>query len=157
MKKNIILSSILMFFVAILFSGCNKNEPFVPEPNPRDGVYEGDNLTVSINGETVTSIKSVSVSSIKIPYAQGTIVGDNGSNGLDVYTTSITFKGFPGTDEEITLETVSTIYYFDGLFNIRITDDVQYYEFLGTFTGDPDSPHSEQGLILEFRSIENPS
>ena len=159
MKKYLFSTGTFVLFISILLSSCNKNEPEIPQPSPRDGVYEGENLTITIDGEPATSIKSVSVSSLKIPYAQGTIVGDNGSTGdnrLDVYDTSIIINGFPGTNEELIIETVSDLYYFYGIFNIRITDGVQYYEFLGTFTGDPDSPHSEQGLVLEFTSIENP-
>lgn len=159
MKKNVILSSILMLLSTLIFSACNDNEPYQSiHPSPRDGVYEGENLIVTIDGETVTSIKSVRIFSEIIGYAEGTIVGDNGTIGGDptpVYHTSVIFKGFPGTNKELTLKTVSTLYYFDGKCNIDVTDGFQSYEFLGTFTGDPDSPHSVQGLILEFNSIEN--
>ena len=159
MKKYLIFTGSLTLFISIFSSACSKNEPFVTEPNPRDGVYEGEKLTVIIDGEPATSIKSISVSSIKIPYAQSIPMEDNGStggNGLDVYDTSLIFNGFPGTMEEITLKAVSTIYNFSGIFQqTSIDNSIQFYEFLGTFTGDPDSPHSAQGLILEFTTIEN--
>lgn len=102
----------------------------------------------------------MSISSLKIPNAQGIIVGDNvsvGDDRTDVYDISVIFKGFPGVKEEISLMTVSTLYYFDGKFNVSVNDEVKYYKFSGTFTGVPDSPQSEQGLILEFISIENSS
>ena len=158
MKNNIYLSAILMLLTTLIFTGCSKNESLQSfGPSPRDGVYEGENLTVTIDGETATSIKSVRVFSRKIPYAQETI-GYRSIEGksLEVYNTSLIIDGFPGSNEEVTLETVSNIYYFDGVFNISLTDGVQYYEFIGTFTGNPDSPRSVQGLILEFNLIENP-
>ena len=159
MKKNIILSGILLLLATFMFSSCNDNEPYQSiHPSPRDGVYEGENLIVTIDGEPATSIKSVRIFSEIIGYAEGTVVGGNGINGTDsnpVYHTSIILNGFPGTNKELTLKTVSTLYYFDGNFDISLTDRVQFYEFNGIFTGDPDSPHSEQGLLLKFTSIEN--
>ena len=160
MKKNVILSGLTMLFATLIFSGCNNDEPQLSGPSPRDGVYEGENLTVTIDGEIASSIKSITISSKKIPYAQGIIVGDNGSNGGNsnpVFDTSVIFNGFLGNNEDTTLKTVSTLYYFDGKFSISEDDDVQFYEYSGTFTGDPNAPHSEQGLILEFTSIENPT
>ena len=158
MKKNIILSSILMLFATLIFSACKDNEPYQSiNPSPRDGVYEGKNLTVTIDGEPATTIKSVRIFSYMIGYAEGTVIGGNNTPGSNsVYHTSVIFKDFPGVDEELTLKTVSTLYYFDGQFNVSLSDRVQFYEFNGIFTGDHDSPHSEQGLILEFTSIENP-
>lgn len=157
MKKNIFLSSIMMLFLALMFSSCNDNEPYQSvQPSPRDGVYEGNNLTVTINGEPVTSIKSIRISSETIAYAQGMVTGDQKPGSNPAFHTLVIFKGFPGDNKEITLKTVSTLYYFDGKFNISTNEGVQFYEFSGIFTGEPDSPHSEQGLILEFTSIENP-
>lgn len=156
MRNNIILSSILTLFATLFFSACNDNEPYQSvQPSPRDGVYEGQNLTVTIDGEPVTSIKSVRIFSETIEYTQGMVVGDQKPGSQATFHTLIIFKGFPGVNEEITLKTVSTLYYFDGNFNVKLTDGIKLYEFFGTFTGDPDAPHSEQGLILEFTSIEN--
>ena len=162
MKKNIILSSVMMIFATLIISGCNDKEPYQSlQPNPRDDVYEGENLTVTIDGEPTTSIKSVNINSNKIPYAEAPGFEDNGvtggGSGISVYDTSIIITGFPETSEDIALNTISTIYYFDGQFQL-ILDDLssRYYEYSGAFTGDPYSPHSEQGLILEFTSIENP-
>lgn len=159
MKKNIILSSVLMLFATLVFSSCDDNEPYQSiHPSPRDGVYEGENLTVTIDGEPCTTIKSVRIFSEIIGYAQGTVIGEQKPDSNPVYHTSVIFKGFPGSNEELILKTVSTLYYFDGQFQL-ILDDLssRYYEYNGTFTGDADSPHSEQGLILEFTSIENPN
>ena len=159
MKKYLTFTAALVLCISFFSSSCSKNEPDVPEPSPRDGVYEGENLTVTMNGEPVSSIKSVVIKSRKMPYSQSLIVGGNdlmGETNRDVYNTSVIFTGFPGTDEEINLETVSSIYYFDGKFSINMPAGIQYYEFSGTFTGDPHLPHSEQGLILDFTSIEIP-
>lgn len=157
MKKNLILSSIFILFVSILFSGCNNNEPYQSiHPSPRDGVYEGENLTVTINGEPAKTIKSVRIFSEIIGYAEGTVIGGNPSQDSNpVYHTSVILNGFPGIKGEMVLKTVSTIYYFDGRFSVSGGDINHYYEFSGTFTGNPDSPHSIQGLILEFSSVEN--
>ena len=159
MKKYLFFTASLALFIFIFLSACSKNEPDIPQPSPRDGVYEGENLTVTIDGEPATTIKSVKISSQKIPYANGIGVGDNG--GMEgknpVYDTSIVFEGFPETREEITLKTVSTLFYFDGDFQLTTEENsVRYFNYVGSFTGDPASPHSEQGLILEFISIDNP-
>lgn len=141
----------MMLFAVLMFSSCNDNEPYQSiQPSPRDGIYKGNNLTVTIDGEPATTIKSVRIFSETIGYAQGTVIGEQTPGSNPIFHTSVIFKGFPGTNEELILKTVSTLYYFDGEFNIRVTDGIQNYEFIGTFTGDPDSPHSEQGLILEF-------
>lgn len=158
MKKSFFLVGILPLFLSMFLFSCSKNEPDVPVPSPRDGVYEGDNLMVTIDGNEIVSINSVMVTSLKIPYTGGFIVGDNGindNNGSAVYDTSVIFSGFPETDEEIVLKTVSTLSYFDGSLQLKTPDrEIQYYEYSGKFTGDPDSPHSEQGLILEFKTLE---
>ena len=157
MKKNTILSSILMLFATLFFYACNDNEPYQSlQPSPRDGVYEGENLTVTIDGEPVTSIKSVRIFSETISDTQGPVVGDQKPGSNPVFTTSVIINGFPGADKEISFHTVSTLYYFFGECNISLTDGIQYYEYDATFTGDPYSPYSEQGLILEFTTIENP-
>lgn len=157
MKKEFILSDIIILFVAILFTGCNKNESFQSlQPSPRDGVYEGKNLTVTINGEPATSIKSVRIFSEKIGYANGIVIGDDKTGSNPAFHTSVIFNGFPGSDKELSLMTISTLYYFDGNFNLRTGNSVQYYEFSGRFVGNPDATHSEQGLILEVISVENP-
>lgn len=156
MKKTIILSSIFTLFVAILLSGCNKEEPYQSiHPSPRDGVYEGKNLIVTINGEEVKSIKSVRIFSEIIGYAEGTVINDQQPGSNPIYHTSVIFDGFPGTNGIMTLKTVSTLYYFDGKFNLNTSEGVKYYEYSGTFTGDPNSPHIEQGLVLEFNSVKN--
>lgn len=157
MKKNIILSSFLILFAAIVFTACNDNEPYQSvQPSPRDGVYEGNNLSVTIDGEPATTIKSVRIFSETISYAEGPVIGDHKPGSNPVFHTLVIFKGFPGINEELTLKTVSTLYYFDGQFEFSLTDGVKFYEFSGKFTGEPDSPHSDQGLVLEFTSIENP-
>lgn len=154
MKKKEILSSIFMLFAVLIFSSCSDNEPYQSiHPSPRDGVYEGKNLTVTIDGEIATSIKSVRIFSERIGFAEGTVIGDTTPGSNPIFHTSVIFKGFPGIDEELSLKTVSTLYYFDGNCNITVTDGTKYYEYTGTFTGDPYSPHSDQGLILEFNSI----
>ena len=157
MKKNIILSGILMLFATLIFSACNDNEPYQSvQPSPRDGVYEGENLIVTIDGEPAPSIKSVRVFSEKIAYAEGPVIGDQKPGSNPVFTTLLIINGFPGADKEISFHTVSTLYYFDGECSISEVDGIKYYEFSGTFSGDPDAPHSEQGLILEFTFTENP-
>lgn len=160
MRKNILLSYIGTLLVVILLSACNKNEPYQSlQPSPRDGVYEGKNLIVTINGDEITTVKSVRIFSEAIDYDEDHIIGEDGiigGNSNNIFSTFVIFNGFPCSKEELRLMTVSTLYCFDGKFNISSTDGNLYYEFTGTFTGNPFSPHSEQGLILEFTSIENP-
>ena len=62
--KNL-LTGICSLFMALLFVSCDKDEVECLESHfsYRDGVYEGKNLSVTLNGEEVSTVISVSVQS----------------------------------------------------------------------------------------------
>lgn len=156
MKKLVIIQSIILFISMVILAGCSENEPHSVNPSQRDGVYEGKNLTFIIDGEIISSVKSVRVLSELLGYGleeiEGTLQEDESN---PVYHSLLIIKGLPGTKEEVSLNSVSTLYVLDGKTN-RLGNSAQHYVFTGKFSGDPYSPHKDQSLTLEFTSI-NPA
>lgn len=157
MKKKFIYPSVFTFLALLVLPGCSDDEPHSIKPSPRDGLYEGKNLTVTIDGENITSVKSVRIFSEIIGYGYD----ENGATdpSFPVYHTLVTINGFPDIANPFVFTTVSTLYSFEG--TIQVTDALspingQNFEYMGTFTGDPYSNHNEQGLVLEFNRMENP-
>lgn len=103
MKKNIILSSILMVFVILMSTSCNENEPYQSiQPSLRDGVYEGDNLIITIDGKPAKFIKSVRIYSEMIGYIENTVTEPIlKDDSIPIFHMSIIFNGFPGTTKEL--------------------------------------------------------
>lgn len=148
--KKYLLTSISSLFMALLFVGCNKDEEESLESHfsYRDGVYEGKNLSVTLDGEAVSTVISVSVKSTLLdPNVDpdrdpGQVVGSSNPT----YNSTVTVTGFPVIDATSTFETVSDLRGFKGSATI---DDMEY-EYVGEFTGDPLTTHDKQGLILQF-------
>lgn len=63
MIKKLFLISIHTLFIAFIFISCDKDEVESLENHPsyRDGVYDGKNLTVTLNGNEAPTVTSVSV------------------------------------------------------------------------------------------------
>ncbi|MCH5238309.1 MAG: hypothetical protein J1E95_11025 [Muribaculaceae bacterium] len=141
-----------MFFVS---TACNEEDvkSSVSYPSYRDGTYEGKYLTVTLDGKTVASVKSVSIKSELI---DTNVNPDSGPESLEmdpIYNTRIMVVGFPVEDETIVFRTVSDLQGFEGITRINNTGSAfnnTYYRYKGTFTGDPLTIHDKQGLILAF-------
>lgn len=150
MTRKILIASICTLFMTILCVGCDKDEAESLENHPsyRDGVYEGKNLTVTLNGNEVPTVTSVSVKSTLLdPNVDPDIDPDQvvGSSN-PTYNSTVIMKGFPTLDATSTLETISDLQGFKGTTAIKNVT----YEYVGEFTGDPLTTHDKQGLILQF-------
>ena len=158
MKKNVILSSLLIVFATLGLTGCSKDEPHSVNPSPRDGLYEGKNLTVSLDGEPVTTVKSVRILSEILGYGYD----ENGFENISdpYFHTIVEITGFPTANENFRFNTISNLYGFEG--TLKVTDAMspslagEYLNFEATFTGYPFASHDLQGLIIQFNKTENP-
>ena len=147
--KNL-LTSICSLFMALVFVGCDKDEVESLESHfsYRDGVYEGKNLSVTLDGDEVSTVISVSVKSTLLdPNVDpdrdpDQVVGSSNPT----YKSTIIVIGFPIIDATSAFGTVSDLRGFKGSTTI---DDIEY-EYVGEFTGDPLTTHDKQGLILQF-------
>lgn len=136
--------------MALVFVGCDKDEVESLESHPsyRDGVYKGKNLSVTLDGDEVSTVISVSVKSTLLdPNVDpdrdpDQVVGSSNPT----YKSTIIVTGFPIIDATSVFETVSDLRGFKGSTTI---DDIEY-EYVGEFTGDPLTTHDKQGLILQF-------
>lgn len=150
MTKRILKASIYAMFTVFFCIGCDKDEAESVENHPsyRDGVYEGKNLSVTLNGNEVSTVTSVSVKSTLLdPNVDPDRDPDQVVGSSDPTYNSIVFvKGFPTVDTNLTLETVSDLRGFKGTTDINHVE----YEYVGEFTGDPLTTHDKQGLILQF-------
>ena len=153
-----ILSTLFTLVFALVLSGCSKEEPHSINPSPRDGVYEGKNLTVTLDGKPLNSVKSVRVLSEIIGYGYDENMETDESN--PIYHSIIMVNGFPVRGEETRFTTVSDLRGFEGTMSVNNANSPfprQNYEYAGTFTGNAFESHDLQGLILEFTSIDNTS
>lgn len=95
MKK--LIFSFIVVATAILASCNEKFEELttINIPNYRDGVYSGDNLTFTVDGEPRT-VNSVTISSRQV--GNDTLYSDNLKKHYlnPIYVTNVIIKGFPG-------------------------------------------------------------
>lgn len=147
-KKHITFSFIVVA-IAILVS-CN--EEFeelttIDIPNYRDGVYSGDNLTFTVDGEPRT-VNSVTISSRQV--GNDTLYSDNLKKHYlsPIYVTNVIIKGFPGKKDRLTIPAISSVDKLRGCINIY----PEYYDCFGKFTGSPLDRHEFQGLELQLIS-----
>ena len=116
MKK--LIFSFIVVATAILVS-CNEEFEEVTTiniPNYRDGVYSGDNLTFTVDGEPRT-VNSVTISSRQV--GNDTLYSDNLKKHYlnPIYATNIIIKGFPGKKDRITIPAISSVAKLRGCIN----------------------------------------
>lgn len=116
-------------------------------PNYRDGVYSGDNLTFTVDGEPRT-VNSVTISSRQV--GNDTLYSDNLKKHYlsPIYVTNVIIKGFPGKKDRITIPAISSVDKLRGCINIY----PEYYDCFGKFTGSILDRHEFQGLELQLIS-----
>lgn len=117
MKK--LIFSFIVAATAILVS-CNEEFEEVTTidiPNYRDGVYSGDNLTFTVDGEPRT-VNSVTISSRQV--GNDTLYSDNLKKHYlnPIYATNIIIKGFPGKKDRITIPAISSVDKLRGCINL---------------------------------------
>lgn len=150
MIKKQLLTGIHALLIAFIFVSCDKNEVESLENHfsYRDGVYEGKNLSVTLNGNEVSTVTSASVKSTLL---EANVDPDRDPDQVvgssnPTYKSVIVITGFPTIDATSTFETVSDLRGFKGT---TIIDNI-LYNYVGEFTGDPLTTHDKQGLILQF-------
>lgn len=152
-QKNITMKKLIFSFIAVataILVSCNEEfEELTSDytPNYRDGVYSGDNLTFTVDGEPRT-VNSVTISSRQV--GNDTLYSDNLKKHYlnPIYVTNVIIKGFPGKKDRITIPAISSVDKLRGCINIY----PEYYDCLGKFTGSPLDRHEFQGLELQLIS-----
>lgn len=152
-KKHITKKKLIFSFIAVataILVSCNEEfEELTSDytPNYRDGVYSGDNLTFTVDGEPRT-VNSVTISSRQV--GNDTLYSDNLKKHYlsPIYVTNVIIKGFPNVKDRITIPAISSVDKLRGCINIY----PEYYDCFGKFTGSPLDRHEFQGLELQLIS-----
>ena len=116
-------------------------------PNDRDGIYSGDNLTFTVDGEPRT-VNSVTISSRQV--GNDTLYSETLKKHYlnPIYVTNVIIKGFPGKKDRITIPAISSLAELRGCIDIH----PEYYDCFGKFTGSILDRHEFQGLELQLIS-----
>lgn len=130
------------------FSSCSDDEELLAgSPSYRDGIYSGTQLSVTLDGENLPAVSSVSLSSVLLDANVSQDKDDDQvASSNPTYTTTVKIAGFPTSDKTSSFTTVSTLTGFSGTASIYGME----YKYEATFTGDPLTHHENQGLILMF-------
>lgn len=152
-KKHITMKKLIFSFIVVataILVSCNEEfEELTSDytPHDRDGIYSGDNLTFTVDGEPRT-VNSVTISSRQV--GNDTLYSDNLKKHYlsPIYVTNVIIKGFPGKKDRITIPAISSVDKFRGCIEIY----PEYYDCLGKFTGSILDRHEEQGLELQLIS-----
>ena len=149
-KKVLFTYCFCLFCLSLVYIACSDDDDgsAISHPSYRDGVYEGEKLSVTLDGKEVPTIEKVTLTSeflknrpIIEPHTTST-----GAAADPTYTTVDKVIGFPTKRETTTFETISDMEGFSGTTTIaNIT-----YDYTATFTGHPLDWHKNQGLILQF-------
>ena len=86
-------------------------------PNDRDGIYSGDNLTFTVDGEPRT-VNSVTISSRQV--GNDTLYSETLKKHYlnPIYVTNVIIKGFPGKKDRITIPAISSLAELRGCIDI---------------------------------------
>lgn len=152
-KKHITMKKLIFSFIVVataILASCNEEFEELTTiniPNYRDGVYSGDNLTFTVDGEPRT-VNSVTISSRQV--GNDTLYSDNLKKHYlsPIYVTNVIIKGSPGKKDRLTIPAISSVDKLRGCINIY----PEYYDCLGKFTGSPLDRHEFQGLELQLIS-----
>lgn len=147
---KLISKILLLAYLFATFASCNEEFEELTTanfPNYRDGVYSGDNLTFTVDGEPRT-VNSVTISSCQV--GNDTLYSDTLKKHYlnPIYVTNVIIKGFPGKKDRITIPAISSLAELRGCIEIYPV----FYDCLGKFTGSPLDRHEEQGLELQLIS-----
>lgn len=152
-KKHITMKKLIFSFIVVataILASCNEEFEELTSgytPNYRDGVYSGDNLTFTVDGEPRT-VNSVTISSRQV--GNDTLYSDNLKKYYlnPIYVTNVIIKGFPGKKDRITIPAISSLAELRGCIDIH----PEYYDCFGKFTGSILDRHEFQGLELQLIS-----
>lgn len=148
--SSISLLSAFCLFLCLSLSSCSNDETETEAVSPsyRDGVYSGEQLTVTLDGKDLTTVSSVTITSKML---NANVSPDKDSSQVaypsnPTYTTTVELDGFPASGKTSSFTTVSTLVGFSGTASIQGVE----YKYDATFTGDPLARHDKQGLVLSF-------
>ena len=152
-KKHITMKKLIFSFIVVataILASCNEEFEELTSgytPNDRDGVYSGDNLTFTVDGEPRT-VNSVTISSRQV--GNDTLYSETLKRHYlnPIYVTNVIIKGFPGKKDRITIPAISSLAELRGCIDIY----PEYYDCFGKFTGSPLDRHEFQGLELQLIS-----
>lgn len=152
-KKHITMKKLIFSFIVVataILVSCNEEFEELTTanfPNNRDGIYSGDNLTFTVDGEPRT-VNSVTISSCQV--GNDTLYSETLKKYYlnPIYVTNVIIKGFPGKKDRITIPAISSLAELRGCIEIYSV----FYDCLGKFTGSPLDRHEEQGLELQLIS-----
>lgn len=146
--KHIFNFTYIFILVSSLYSCDNNEESAAEHPSYRDGTYSGKQLTVSLDGQDLTTVSSVTLSSKLL---NANVSPDKNSTQVvppsnPTFTTTVEMDGFPDAGQKSSFTTISDLMGFNGTTTIQGVN----YKYNATFTGDPLTTHDNQGLILRF-------
>lgn len=152
-KKHITMKKLIFSFIVVataILASCNEEFEELTTanfPNNRDGIYSGDNLTFTVDGEPRT-VNSVTISSCQV--GNDTLYSDTLKKHYlnPIYVTNVIIKGFRCMKDRITIPAISSLAELRGCIEIYSV----FYDCLGKFTGSPLDRHEEQGLELQLIS-----
>ena len=152
-KKHITIKKLIFSFIVVataILASCNEEfEELTSDytPNDRDGIYSGDNLTFTVDGEPRT-VNSVTISSRQV--GNDTLYSETLKKHYlsPIYVTNVIIKGFPGKKDRITIPAISSLAELRGCIDIH----PEYYDCFGKFTGSILDRHEFQGLGLQLIS-----
>lgn len=152
-KKHITMKKLIFSFIVVataILASCNEEFEELTTanfPNNRDGIYSGDNLTFTVDGEPRT-VNSVTISSRQV--GNDTLYSETLKKHYlnPIYVTNVIIKGFPGKKDRITIPAISSRTELRGCIEIYSV----FYDCFGKFTGSPLDRHEEQGLELQLIS-----
>ncbi len=116
----------------------------------RDYTYDGSRLSVTLDGQSLSIVKSAVVKSTLYRTEKGEPDPSIIINYSHiVYKSVVTLNGFPSAKMTTTLE---TLMYDNKEFDGETTVNHKTYSYHGEFTGDPMDSYSKQGLVIQFTS-----
>ena len=133
-KLLLILVMTMTITPAITSCGDNDEPASANSPSYRDGIYTGQYLKFTINGDSTIAIKSVSLSSTLLS-TNATTPSDSSIAGSTnpEYSTTVTLNGYPKRKSKTKFTTKSDLIGFYGTTTINGVT----YDYVGEFIGDP--------------------
>jgi hypothetical protein len=153
-QSGAFLTPLLLFSLFLLaFSSCSNEDTDDEATNYgslRDYTYDGSRLSVTLDGQSLSNVKSAVVKSTLYRTEKGEPDPSIIINYSHiVYKSVVTLNGFPSAKMTTTLE---TLMYDNKEFDGETTVNHKTYIYHGEFTGNPMDSYSKQGLVIQFTS-----
>lgn len=154
LHSSIYLAPLLLLGLFLLaLSSCSNDETDDETTNYgslRDYTYDGSRLSVTLDGQSLSNVKSAVVKSTLYRTEKGEPDPSIIINYSHiVYKSVVTLNGFPSAKMTTTLE---TLMYDNKEFDGETTVNHKTYIYHGEFTGNPMDSYSKQGLVIQFTS-----